>query len=51
MYRKYIVETNVGDFETYAATPAKAISNIRYRLFGRTANNSRTLYWTVKEAA
>jgi len=48
---KYIVETNVGNFETYAASPQKAISNVRYRLFGRTADNSRTFYWTVREAA
>lgn len=49
--RKYIVETHLGDFTTYAASPKKAISNIRYRLYGRKADNTRTIYWTVKEAA
>lgn len=51
MKRKFIVSTHVGDFTTYATSPKKAISNIRFRLFGRTADSNDTIYWTAKEAA
>ena len=35
--RRYIVSTHLGDFPTTAASPEKAISNIRFRIFGRSA--------------
>ena len=48
---KYIVSTHLGDYETTAPSPEKAISNIRWRIFGRRADGSKTKYWTVTEAA
>jgi hypothetical protein len=49
--RKYIVSTHLGDFPTTAATPEKAISNIRWRIFGRSACAGRyTQNWTVRAA-
>ena len=50
MKRRYIVETHVGAFETWATSPQKAINNIRFRLFGRTADSGKTLYWTARAA-
>lgn len=47
--KRYIVSTHVGDFETMAVTPRRAIANVRYRLFGRCIRPS-TIYWTVQEA-
>lgn len=46
--KTYIVETHLGAYETRAATPRKAIANVRYRVYGRTAF-AKTDYWTVKE--
>lgn len=46
--RHYIVSTHLGDFETVAKSPEKAISNVRYRLFGRSGRPT-TMYWTVAE--
>ena len=34
MKRRYIVETHVGTFETFAVIVKKAIANVRFRLFG-----------------
>lgn len=51
MKKRYIVSTHLGNFETWATSPAKAISNIRFRLYGRTADNSAVIYWTAEEAA
>lgn len=48
MMKEWIVETNVGDFRTVAATAEKAIANVRYRLFGRQYAN--TAYWKAREA-
>ena len=50
MKRKYIVETHVGAFETWATSPQKAINNIRFRLYGRTADNGDTICWTARAA-
>lgn len=50
MKRKYLVHTHVGIFPTWATSPTKAISNIRFRLYGRTADNSTVRYWTATEA-
>lgn len=33
--RLYVVFTHVGRFETWAASPRRAIANVRYRLAGR----------------
>ena len=50
--KRYIVSTHLGDFETTASSPAKAISNIRWRIFGRSAAAQRYVKsWTAKEAA
>lgn len=46
--KTYIVETHLGAFETQAASAEKALSNIRFRLFGR-RGFINTSYWTVKE--
>ena len=46
--KTYIVETHLGAFETQAASAEKALSNIRFRLFGR-RGFVNTSYWTVKE--
>ena len=52
MKRRYIVSTHLGDFDTWATSPRRAISNVRYRLFGAGAQHSRyTRGWTVREAA
>ena len=51
MKRKYVVSTHLGDFTTWATSPKKAISNVRYRLFGCGYHERYTDNWTVKEAA
>ena len=50
--KTYIVSTHLGDQETTATSPQKAISNIRFRIFGpRSAIAKRYVQgWTVKEA-
>ncbi len=51
MKRRYIVNTHVGDFETWATSPEKAINNIRFRLFGRGVNGLRYVEsWTAHAA-
>lgn len=51
MKRRYIVETHLGDFETWATSPAKAINNIRFRLFGPGMNGRRYVAgWTARAA-
>ena len=50
MKRKYIVSTHLGKFPTWATSPQKAINNIRFRIFGRTADNTKTIYWTARAA-
>ena len=50
--KKYIVSTHLGDFETTAPSPQKAISNIRFRIFGRSPAAARFVQgWTAHEAA
>lgn len=50
--RKYIVRTDYGDFETWAASPRKAVANIRWRIAGgRRYDLPSTEGWTVTEAA
>ena len=52
LYHRYVVTTHLGEFETVATSPAKAVSNIRFRLFGGSAAGSQFVAgWTVKEAA
>ena len=50
--KTYIVSTHLGDKETTATSPQKAISNIRFRIFGpRSAIAKRYVQgWTVREA-
>lgn len=48
--KTYIVETHVGDFETTAATPQKALANIRWRVFGGRVSAQYTRCWKVEEA-
>ncbi len=50
--KRYIVDTHLGKFETCATSERKAISNVRFRLFGRSAALARKYmaYWTVREA-
>jgi hypothetical protein len=47
--KTYIVSTHLGDFKTMAVSAKKALSNIRFRLYGR-SGYAKTEYWTVKEA-
>ena len=49
MKKRYIVETHVGVFETWAVSAKKAIANIRFRLVGRQMGVS-TIYWKAWEA-
>lgn len=48
--RKYVVITHIGDFETMAATPARALSNVRWRVFGGRISSQYTRCWKVREA-
>lgn len=50
--KEYIVSTHLGEFRTMAASAAKALSNIRFRIFGRSPAAKRyTVNWTVCECA
>lgn len=50
--KTYIVETHLGNFETTAESAEKAISNIRYRMFGNSASGRKfAAGWTAREAA
>jgi hypothetical protein len=46
--KHYFVETHAGTHDTWATSAAKAISNIRFRLFGGQCGVS-TIYWKVRE--
>jgi hypothetical protein len=49
--KTWIVETHIGAFETTAESAEKAISNIRFRMFGRSPAGRRfAANWTAKEA-
>lgn len=49
--KRYIVSTHLGDFETMATSPQKAVSNLRWRLFHGSAAASRFVAgWAVKDA-
>ena len=47
MKTRYTVRTHLGVFTTYAASPKKALANIRFRLFGRAADSTVAKYWDV----
>ena len=50
--KEYIVSTHLGDYRTVAASPERAISNIRFRIFRRSPAAARYVkYWTVCECA
>ena len=49
MKKKWIVETHLGLFETWAVSAKKAIANIRFRLDGRQMGMS-TIHWKAWEA-
>lgn len=49
MKKRWIVETHLGLFETWAVSAKKAIANIRYRIAGRQCN-CPTIYWKAWEA-
>ena len=49
-YHRFVVTTHLGEFETIATSPAKAVSNVRFRLFrGSAAGSQFVVGWTVKE--
>lgn len=49
--KAWIVETHLGNFETTAASAEKAISNIRFRMFGNSAAGRRfAAGWTARKA-
>ncbi len=49
--RRFIVETHIGPEPTFATSAAKAINNVRYRIFGSSRNNDIVKYWTAREAS
>ncbi len=49
MKKRWIVETHLGLFETWAVSAKKAIANIRYRIAGQQCN-CPTNYWKAWEA-
>ena len=50
--KTWIVETHLGNFETTAESAERAISNIRYRMFGASPAGRRfAAGWTAREAA
>lgn len=49
--KKYIVSTHLGEFATTATSPQKAISNVRFRVYGRQPTDWHCKYWTVRECA
>lgn len=49
--RLFIVETHFGKEETWAVSAAKAIQNVRWRVFGRCSDSATVKYWTAREAA
>lgn len=49
--RKYIVETHLGKFVTTATSEKKAISNIRFRVYGRQPAEWNCKYWTARAVA
>ena len=51
MRRRFIVQTHVGNIPTWATSAKKAISNVRFRLFGRQPADWHCRYWTAREAA
>lgn len=52
MKKKYVVHTHLGDMQTEAATPARAKSNIQFKIFRKSPAAKRyTRTWTVSEAA
>lgn len=48
--KRYIVRTHLGDFPTIAKSPAKALSNIRWRVFGGRLSRQYVQGWKVREA-
>ena len=48
--RKWIVETHLGPEPTWATSAEKAISNVRYRIFGAVPD-AVTKYWTAHAAS
>ena len=46
---KFIVETHLGDFPTWATSAKKAIANVRFRLVG-IGRGCDTSLWKVREA-
>ena len=48
MKKHYFVETHIGVYDTWATTPGRAKSNIRFRLFGGTIGVP-TIHWKVWE--
>ena len=49
MKKRYIVETHIGVYDTWATSPKKAIATVRFRLFGGQCGVS-TIYWKAREA-
>ena len=49
MKKRWIVETHLGLFETWAVSAKKAIANIRYRIAGQQCY-CPTNYWNAWEA-
>lgn len=51
MKKKYVVHTHLGDMQTEAATPARAKSNIQFKIFRKSPAAKRyTRTWTASEA-
>ena len=48
--RRWVVETHLGDRETMARTAARALANVRWRIFGGCACGRCCEGWRVREA-
>ena len=49
--RQYIVYTHLGEMMTWAVSAKKAISNIRFRIYGRGDYSWEVELWTAREVA
>lgn len=48
--KRYLVFTHLGVIPTVAKSAARALSNVRFRLFGNNPAREFVRAWTVKEA-
>ena len=49
--RRWIVGTHLGPEPTWATSAKKAISNVRYRIYGAYSDGTESKYWTARVAS